>query len=57
VDGALFLLPLYYQQLRGASALGAGLLLAPQGIGALLHRTLAGRLTDQIGPAPSCWPA
>jgi EmrB/QacA subfamily drug resistance transporter len=55
--GALFLLPLYYQQVRGASALGAGLLLAPQGIGALLPRTLAGRLTDQIGPRPSCWPA
>jgi predicted MFS family arabinose efflux permease len=50
--GALFLLPLYYQQVRGASALGAGLLLAPQGIGALLARTLAGKLTDRIGPRP-----
>jgi MFS family permease len=50
--GALLLLPLYYQQVRGASALGAGLLMAPQGIGALLPRTLAGRLTDQIGPRP-----
>ncbi|HEY7879787.1 MAG TPA: MFS transporter, partial [Streptosporangiaceae bacterium] len=50
--GALFLLPLYYQQIRGASALGAGLLLAPQGIGALLPRTLAGTLTDRIGPRP-----
>ncbi|HEX3488338.1 MAG TPA: DHA2 family efflux MFS transporter permease subunit, partial [Streptosporangiaceae bacterium] len=29
--GAMLLLPLYYQQLRGASALAAGLLLAPQG--------------------------
>ena len=35
-----------------ASALGAGLLLAPQGIGALLPRTLAGTLTDRIGPRP-----
>jgi len=50
--GALFLLPLYYQQVRGASALAAGLLLAPQGIGALLPRTLAGKLTDRIGPRP-----
>ena len=55
--GALFLLPLYYQQVRGASALGAGLLLAPQGIGALLPRTLAGTLTDWLGPGPWCWPA
>ena len=55
--GALFLLPLYYQQIRRASALGAGLLLAPQGIGALLPRALAGTLTDRIGPGPWCWPA
>ena len=50
--GALFLLPLYHQQVRGASALGAGLLLAPPGIGALLPRTPAGTLTDRIGPRP-----
>ncbi len=50
--GALLLLPLYYQQVRGASPLDAGLLLAPQGIGALLPRTLAGKLTDRIGPRP-----
>ena len=29
---ALLLLPLYYQQVRGQSALYAGLLLAPQGL-------------------------
>jgi EmrB/QacA subfamily drug resistance transporter len=50
--GALLLLPLYYQQVRGASALTAGLLLAPQGIGSLLPRTIAGRITDRIGPRP-----
>ena len=32
--GALLILPLYYQVDRGQSALMAGLLLAPQGIGA-----------------------
>ncbi len=47
--GAMLLLPLYWQQVRGADALGAGLLLVPQGVGALASRTLAGRLTDAIG--------
>lgn len=47
--GALLLLPLYFQDVRGADPLGAGLLLMPQGIGTLLSRTLAGRLTDTIG--------
>jgi len=50
--GALLLLPLYYQQVRGASPLTAGLLLVPQGVGALLPRTIAGRLTDKLGPRP-----
>lgn len=50
--GAMLLLPLYWQQLRGHSALEAGLLLVPQGVGALLSRTLGGRATDEIGPRP-----
>jgi len=52
VYGALLLLPLYYQQVRGQSALYAGLLLAPQGIGMLLTRSKAGTLTDKIGARP-----
>ncbi len=52
VYGALLLLPLYYQQVRGQSALYAGLLLAPQGIGMLLTRSKAGSLTDRIGARP-----
>ena len=48
--GAMLLLPLYYQQLRGGTALAAGLLLIPQGVGALVSRTTAGRLTDRVGP-------
>ena len=47
--GALFLLPLYYQQVRGASPLDAGIALIPQGVGTLLSRSLAGGLTDRLG--------
>jgi EmrB/QacA subfamily drug resistance transporter len=47
--GAMLLLPLYYQEVRGASALAAGIMLVPQGVGALFSRQLAGRLTDTIG--------
>src|SRR3984957_5240467 len=50
--GAMLLLPLYYQEVRGASALGAGIMLVPQGVGALFSRQLAGRLTDKIGGRP-----
>jgi EmrB/QacA subfamily drug resistance transporter len=48
--GAMLLMPLYFQEVRGYSALTAGLLLVPQGVGSLVPRTLAGRLTDRIGP-------
>jgi MFS family permease len=47
--GALFLLPLYYQQGRGSSALQAGLLLAPQGVGVAIGALTAGRLVDKMG--------
>jgi EmrB/QacA subfamily drug resistance transporter len=47
--GAMFLLPLYYQELRGFAVLDAALVLIPQGVGSLLTRTVAGRLTDRIG--------
>jgi EmrB/QacA subfamily drug resistance transporter len=48
--GPLLLLSLYYQQIQGRSAIVTGLILAPQGIGSLLPRTVAGKLTDRIGP-------
>jgi EmrB/QacA subfamily drug resistance transporter len=47
--GAMFLLPLFYQELRGRDVLDAALLLIPQGVGSLMTRTIAGRLTDRIG--------
>jgi EmrB/QacA subfamily drug resistance transporter len=47
--GGMVVIPLYWQDVRGATALRAGLLVAPQGIGALLSRPLAGGLTDRIG--------
>ncbi len=48
--GAMLLLPLYWQELRGADALAAGLLLIPQGVGSLVSRTVAARLMDRLGP-------
>ena len=50
IYGAMLLLPLYFQQVRHDSALVAGLLMVPQGVGSLLPRTLAGKLVDKIGP-------
>jgi EmrB/QacA subfamily drug resistance transporter len=47
--GALILLPLYYQTVRGESPLDVGLLLVPQGLGAALAMPIAGLLTDRIG--------
>jgi EmrB/QacA subfamily drug resistance transporter len=47
--GTMFILPLFFQQVRGESALIAGLMLAPQGLGMLLTRGSAGKLTDRIG--------
>lgn len=47
--GGMLLLPLYYQVVRGQGPLGAGLLLAPQGLGAIVAMVLGGRLTDRIG--------
>nr|WP_252349722.1 DHA2 family efflux MFS transporter permease subunit [Acidomonas methanolica] len=48
--GIALLMPLYFQILRGEPALGAGLHLAPQGLGAMCAMPLAGWLTDRIGP-------
>lgn len=47
--GALLVLPLYFQAVRGESALTTGLLLAPQGAGAALALPFAGRVVDRSG--------
>ena len=47
--GSMLLLPLFFQTVRGLDVLAAALVLIPQGVGALLSRTLAGRLTDSLG--------
>jgi EmrB/QacA subfamily drug resistance transporter len=49
VFGGMLLLPLYLQAVRGESALSTGLLLAPQGFGAMLAMPIAGMLTDKTG--------
>jgi len=46
----MFLLPLYYQQLRGESVLEAGLLLIPQGAGSLAARLVVAKLVARFGP-------
>ena len=49
VFGSFLLLPLYFQAVRGESALQSGLLLAPQGFGAMLAMPMAGQLADRTG--------
>src|SRR4051812_21105392 len=49
VFGGMLLLPLYLQVVRGESPLSTGLLLAPQGVGAMIAMPIAGRLTDRTG--------
>ena len=48
--GALLLVPTYFLQVRGEGTLKAGVLLAPQGIGAMLTMPIAGRLADRMPP-------
>ena len=47
--GAMVLMPLYFQMVRGEDAVNTGLLLAPQGIGAALAMAFSGRVTERLG--------
>lgn len=48
--GAGLLFPSYFLQVRGETTLAAGLLLAPQGLGAMVSMPIAGNLVDRMGP-------
>ncbi|WNI26619.1 MDR family MFS transporter [Streptomyces sp. ITFR-16] len=50
VFGTMFLLPLYFQTGRGMSAWEAGLLLAPQGLGAAAGSVLVNRTISKVAP-------
>jgi EmrB/QacA subfamily drug resistance transporter len=47
--GWAILLPLYFQLVRHASAFQAGMMIAPQGFGAMISMPIASRMTDRTG--------
>jgi EmrB/QacA subfamily drug resistance transporter len=47
--GAMILVPLYYQQVRGESVIVTGLLVGPQGLGMLLVAPWIARMTERFG--------
>lgn len=47
LNGSMLLFPLYYQLVRGESALISGLLLVPQGIGVAMMMSISGRYVDK----------
>jgi len=49
INGSTLLLPLFWQDLRGATPLMAGVALIPQALGNLATRGIAGKLTDRVG--------
>lgn len=50
--GAIFLVPLYLQQVRGYGALDTGLALLPEALATLIMLPLGGALYDRIGARP-----
>ncbi|WP_241562655.1 DHA2 family efflux MFS transporter permease subunit [Streptomyces hoynatensis] len=49
IFGGMILMPLYYQLVRHEDAVGTGMLLAPQGVGAAIAMWLSGRLFERMG--------
>ncbi len=52
VFGAMILMPLYWQELRGFNVIDTGLLTGPQGLGMAVTMPLAARMTDRYGGGP-----
>lgn len=52
VNGAMLLLPLYFQNVRNFTVVEAGMILIPQGLGMLITRPLAGKFIDKVGARP-----
>jgi DHA2 family methylenomycin A resistance protein-like MFS transporter len=50
--GQLFVMSLYFQHVRGWSALATGLALLPEGIFVALSSALSGRAMSRVGPRP-----
>ncbi|MGO1192641.1 MAG: DHA2 family efflux MFS transporter permease subunit [Nesterenkonia sp.] len=50
--GALILLPMFLQQVRGLDTLGTGLLMLPGGLLMAVMAPFVGRLYDRVGPKP-----
>ena len=50
--GAVFLIPVFMQEVQGKDTLQAGLLLAPQGLAAAAAMTISGTLSDRFGARP-----
>ncbi len=47
--GAMLIVPLYYQVVHGLTALQAGLMVLPQGVGAAITMVIGGRVVDRTG--------
>jgi DHA2 family multidrug resistance protein len=47
---AIFLLPVFLQNVRGMSAMNTGLMVLPTAIGAMITMPISGRFYDRIGP-------
>jgi EmrB/QacA subfamily drug resistance transporter len=53
IYGPLLLIPIYYLEGRGATALSAGVILMPEALGTALGLAAAGWLTDKLGARPA----